>query len=261
MAKVAKRTNLQVWSDVILAIFLREIKSKSDDKLGVAWSVISPVALIFMLSYLRGMVDGRDTHGIPTFFFMVYGMLYVQTFLGVVTSVSAAIKRNKPLYAFRQVQPISSVIAVTVFEVLTKICVTIVIVVISYFLGFEFVLEDPISAFAIFLGVGLLGANVGMLFALASSFVPEVDKVRTLVVRPMFFISGIFFSLQDIPRDFWHYLTWNPILHAVELTRFAAYPYYGSEGVSDSYFVMCVLATLFFSLACYQVSWKQAISR
>lgn len=83
MALVEKRSTLKVWGDVIFAIFLREIKSKSNDKLGVAWSVVSPVAFIFMLSYIRGRMDGGETHGVPTFYFMVFGMILVQFFSAV----------------------------------------------------------------------------------------------------------------------------------------------------------------------------------
>ncbi|MGF1697510.1 ABC transporter permease [Vibrio lamellibrachiae] len=261
MAKVVQRSNLKIWGDVIFAIFLREIKSKSNDKLGVAWSVVSPVAFIFMLSYVRGRMDGGETHGIPTFFFMVYGMLLVQFFLGVIGTVSASIKKNKPLYAFRQVQPISSVIAISGFECLVKAVVIVVIGVISFYLGFDIQIHDPISLIFNIVQVGILATSIGLLFSLASCFIPEVEKIRTLLMRPIFFISGIFFSLQDIPREFWPYLTWNPLLHAVELTRFAAYPHYGDAGVSSFYLTMCTLVSLFFALACYHISWKQAISR
>ncbi|MGF1721663.1 ABC transporter permease [Vibrio kyushuensis] len=261
MAKVIQRSNLQVWGDVIFAIFLREIKSKFNDKFGIAWSVISPLAFIFMLAFIRGLMDGGETHGVPTFFFMVYGLLLVQLFLGVVGSVSSAIKKNKPLYAFRQVQPISSVIAISAFEILSKLFVLLIIGVISYYLNYEVMVYDPLKLILNFFQVGLLATCIGLLFALSSCFVPEIDKLRTLVMRPIFFISGIFFSLQDIPREFWPYLTWNPLLHAVELTRFAAYPHYGDAGVSSFYLSLCTLIALFFSLACYQISWKQAISR
>ena len=261
MAKVIKRTTLKVWGDVIFAIFLREVKSKNSDKLGVAWSVISPVAFIFMLSYIRGRMDGGETHGIPIFFFMAIGMVLVQFFLGVVGATAGSIKKNKPLYAFRQVQPISSVIAISGFELLVKSFVILVIIVICFFLRFEMHMADPIEVIFNVMRVWLIATSIGLLFSLASCYVPEIDKIRSLAMRPIFFISGIFFSLQDIPQEFWPYLTWNPLLHAVELTRYAAYPVYGDAGVSyfflDSVTILCV----FFSLACYHISWKQAISR
>jgi capsular polysaccharide transport system permease protein len=261
MAKVLSRTALQIWGDVIFAIFIREIKSKSNDKLGVAWTVISPVAFIIMLSFIRGRMDGGETHTIPTFFFMLYGILLVQSFLGTLGATSGAILKNKPLYAFRQVQPISSVIAISGLELLVKCAVTAVLFLICYLLKFEITMFDPLSVLGIFFKVWLLATSLGLILGLATCFIPEIKKIQQLVTRPLFFISGIFFSLQDIPQEFWHYFDWNPLLHAVELARYAAYPTYGNEAVSAFYLNACVLTLFFFSLSCYHVSWKQAISR
>lgn len=261
MAIVRKRSLFIIWRDVIFAIFLREVKSKFTDKLGIAWSVISPVLFIFMLSYIRGRMDGGDTHGIPTFWFMVYGMMLVQFFLGLIGGVSGAIKKNKALYAFRQVQPISSVIAVAGFELLIKFFVVLAILIIGFYLNIDMEIDDPIEIILILIRVWLIGTSLGILFALAQAYVPEVAKLQSLAMRPIFFISGIFFSLQDIPQQYWPYLTWNPLLHAVELTRYAAYRSYGDAGVSYFFLDSATILCVFFALACYQISWKQAISR
>jgi capsular polysaccharide transport system permease protein len=261
VAKVSSRHLSQIWLDVIYAIFLREVKSKSSDKLGIAWIVVSPVAFIFMLSYLRGQVDDGDTHGIPTFFFMVYGMILVQFFMGLVGSVSTAIKKNKPLYAFRQVQPISSILAITLFECLVKVFVILVIGMLCFILQFDVHISDPLSLLANLLKVAVFSMSIGVIFALAACYVPELSKITGLLMRPMFFISGVFFSLQDIPQEYWPYLTWNPVLHAIELTRYAVYPQYGDAGVSDFYLNVFTLTSLGLALACYHISWKQAISR
>jgi len=261
VAKVLHRSLSKIWLDVIYAIFLREVKSKSSDRFGIAWSVVSPVVFIFMLSYLRGKMDGGDTHGIPTFFFMVYGMIFIQFFLGLVNSVSTAIKKHKPLYAFRQVQPISSILAITLFESLVKVFVILLIGVICFILKFDIHISDPFSLLLNLLKLAVFSMSIGVIFSLATCYVPEIDKIKTLLMRPMFFISGVFFSLQDVPQEYWPYLTWNPVLHAVELTRYAVYPEYGNAGVSDFYLNVFTLTSLGLALACYHVSWKQAISR
>ncbi|MDP5254357.1 MULTISPECIES: ABC transporter permease [unclassified Vibrio] len=261
MADVKKRSTLKVWGDVIFAIFLREIKSKFNDKFGIAWSVFSPVAFIFMLSYIRGRMDGGDTHGIPTFMFMVIGMIMVQFFLGVLGSASGAFQKNKPLYAFRQVQPISSVIAIVFFELLVKIAVILVIAIIIYYLRMDLHVDDYLEVILNLIRVWLFASSLGLIVSIAVCYVPEVKKIMGLATRPLFFISGIFFSLQDIPQQYWPYLTWNPLLHAVELTRYAAYPQYGDAGVSYFFLDACTILLLFFALAIYHVSWKQAISR
>lgn len=261
MALVKKRSTLQIWGDVIFAIFLREVKSQSKDKIGVAWSVISPVVFIMMLSFLRGKMDGGETHAIPTFFFMLYGMVLVQSFMTIVQSVSGAISKNKPLYAFRQVQPISAVIAVSCFEMLVKIFVVLCLAIICFFLKMEININNAFSIIMIFFKVVIFCSSLGLILALATCYIPELRKIQSLAMRPMFFISGIFFSLQDIPREYWHYLDWNPLLHAVELTRYAAYPSYGNAGVSEFYLNIFTLASVFLALACYHIGWKQAISR
>ncbi|MEI6894563.1 MAG: ABC transporter permease [Colwellia sp.] len=262
MALVQKRTPLKIWGDVIFAIFLREIKSQSTDKIGLAWSVISPLIMIAGMTAMRTfMSGGGDAHGMPIPVFMVIGMLMVQSFLTVFSKCSSAIKKNKPLYAFRQVQPISSVLAIAIFELLTKIGVIIVIAIIAFVIKLEFSMVYPIEVIINFFQVWLIAISFGLMFGLAACYVPEIKKVEQLLTRPLFFLSGIFFSLQDIPREYWHYLDWNPLLHAVELTRYAAYPSYGDAGVSNFYLNMFTLAAVFLALACYQVSWKQAISR
>jgi capsular polysaccharide transport system permease protein len=261
VAKALSRNLSKIWLDVIYAIFLREVKSNSSDKFGIAWSVISPVAFIFMLSFIRSKINGDDTHGIPTFFFMAYGMILIQFFIGLVNSTSIVIKKHKPLYAFRQVQPISSILAVTLFECLVKAFVILIIGMICFIMQFDIYIIDPLSVLFNLFKLTVFSMSIGVIFSLAACYVPEVDKVRGLIMRPMFFISAVFFSLQDVPPEYWPYLTWNPVLHAIELTRYAVYPEYGDAGVSDFYLNVFTLTSLGVALACYHISWKQAISR
>ena len=262
MALVRKRSTLKIWGDVIFAIFLREIKSQSTDKIGIVWSVVSPLIMIGGMTAMRTYFSGgKDVHGMPTLFFMVYGMLFVQFFLGVLGKSSGAITKNKPLYAFRQVQPISSIIAVAGFELLIKIFIILIIATVCLFLRIDIQVSDAIGLIFNFIKVWLIAVSLGTALGLSYCFIPELKRVQELLTRPLFFISGIFFSLQDIPEEYWHYLTWNPLLHAVELTRYAAYPVYGEVGVSYFYLDSFTLVSVFFALACYHIGWKQAISR
>ena len=40
-------------------------------------------------------------------------------------------------------------------------------------------------------------------------------------MRPLWFISGVFFSISNIPPTIRPWLSWNPVLQAAELTRHA----------------------------------------
>ncbi len=261
MAKVIKRSALKVWLDVVFAIFLREIKSKFNDKFGLSWALISPMIMIIAMVLIRNPFDGGNTHSMPTVFFMVYGVMLVQFLLGTLGSTSNGIQKNKPLYAFRQVQPISSLMAISGFELLSKVALLLLLALLAYLFQLKVSIADPLSLMATIFKVWLLGLSLGSLFSLAACFVKEVNKLKSILTRPLFFISGIFFSLQDIPKNYWVYLDWNPLLHAVELARYYAYPAYGKVGVSEFYLNITTLGLLTLALCCYQISWKQAISR
>lgn len=261
MTTVRDRSKNQVWTDVVFAIFLRHLKSQFSDKLGLGWSVVSPLFFIIGLSFVRGLIDGGDTHGIPTFFFMVYGILFVITFLNTVTSVSGAITANRALFAFRQVQPIAALAATALLDLLVKLIVALVIFLFSYLMQFEIRVDDPLAVIFCFFSAWSLAVSIGTLFALGGEFVPELHKIRTLIMRPVFFISGIFFSLQDIPEEYWHFLDWNPLLHAVELGRSGAYSFYDSSGLSGVFLAYSSLFIFTTSVIIYRLCWKQAISR
>jgi capsular polysaccharide transport system permease protein len=261
MPVVNKRSPWKIWRDVIFALFAREIRIGTNDKLGVSWTVVSPVIFILLLSTIRGRMDGGETHTIPTFVFMAYGMLLIQSFLQTFTAAFGAIKKNMALFAFRQVQPVSAVLAAGLFELLVKLFVMLGIVIAMYFLNMEVRAADPLSIiFNVFL-LWLFALSCGLIFGLAALYVPEISKIQALMTRPLFFISGVFFSLQDVPKEYWWLLDWNPILHAIELSRYAAYPSYGNVGVSFNYFISVLVCTVFLALTIYHSCWKQAISR
>jgi capsular polysaccharide transport system permease protein len=261
MTSVIKRNKWEVWRDVVFALFVREIRTGFNDKLGISWSVIQPVAFIFLLSFLRGRMDGGETHTIPTFTFMAIGLLFIQSFLQTLSSSARSISKNKALYAFRQVQPISAVLASALFELLVKGFVIFGIIIIMYFMGMELEISDPLLFLSCFFLLWIFGVALGLLFGITELFLEEIKKLRDLLTRPLFFISGTFFSLQDFPKEYWHYLDWNPILHAIELTRYAVHSTYGDAGVSLYYLASVTLTFTFFSLAVYFAYWKQAISR
>jgi capsular polysaccharide transport system permease protein len=261
MTTVLKRNKWEIWRDVVFALFAREIRTGFNDKLGLGWAVINPILFIFVLSFLRSMLAGAETHTLQTFTFMAIGILFIQSFLRAVISSASAISKNKALFAFRQVQPLSAVLAGALFEILVKIFVIISIIILMYFMGMDLQISNPLLFLTCFFLLWIFAVALGLLFGIAEMFVKEVGKVRELFTRPLFFISATFFSLQDIPREYWHFLDWNPVLHAIELARYSVRATYGGEGVSLGYLCGSVLAFSFFSLAVYHISWKQAISR
>lgn len=254
------RHNLSNWRTVIFALYLRELQSRFNDKLGFAWAFFEPFLYIFAFSYLRGLIQSNDAHGIPLLVFMMVGMVAIQSFITTLNATANSITKNKPLYAFRQVQPIASVITALFLELIIKCGVIVLLFVALYFLDQMFTIDNPLLLLFLFVLLWIFTFSVGLTFSVIETKVPELSKLRSTLTRPLFFVSCVFFSLQDIPQAFWPWLTWNPLVHIIELARYACFTEYGDKGVSVEFAVAITLALLFFSCCLYHVTWKKLLA-
>ena len=61
----------------------------------------------------------------------------------------------------------------------------------------------------------------GFFVAVIAVLHPEWVQLVDIFIRPLYFISGIFFPLSSMPEQVQPYLLWNPLLHGVEQFRSA----------------------------------------
>lgn len=258
---VTFKEQLRAWRRVIFALFLRELQSKFNDKLGLGWAFFQPFLFIFGLSYARSLISGSTVHSMPVLLFMLIGMLYIQSFLTSLGPVAGAIKKNKPLFAFRQVQPIAAILTALLMEFSLKLGALVLLILTIYLLDIDLRMDNPLLLIYLFMLLWIFSGAVALIFGIAATYLPEINKIKMFIQRPMFFISCVFFSLQDVPEKYWPYLTWNPLVHFIELSRYATYTSYGDAGVSLSFVTSVTLLLLFFGLALYHLTWKKVLAR
>lgn len=258
---VTLREQLYAWRSVIFALFLRELQSKFNDKFGLSWAFLEPFVFISALSFLRGLISGTDAHGLPVAIFMMVGMVFLQLFTTTLQSVSISIRKNKPLYAFRQVQPIAAILTAGFVELIIKIVVVAMLIVTLFLIDMTININNLLVLVILFFTVWLFSVCIGLIFGIAAAFVPEVDKIKSLLTRPLMFISCVFYSLQDIPEEYWYLLTWNPLVHFIEYGRYAILEGYGDRGISIDFMIASAILSLFFSLALYHLTWRKVLAR
>jgi len=93
----------------------------------------------------------------------------------------------------------------------------------------------PVALMTCFALGSLLGLGVGLvncsLFALSRTW----QQVYGVIARPLFLISGVFFTFESLPRAVREVLWWNPLIHLVGLMRSGFYPTYDDAHVSVLY--------------------------
>lgn len=260
------RSSIEVLRDVVFALFIREIKTRFGIyRLGLLWAIMEPMVFVLLMSTIRSIrssegLFGGETHTIPVPLFFMLGYIPFQLFSKLLTQSAAAINANKGLFHYRQVRPIDALLSRTLLEVLISSSVLLLLMFTFWWFGFNSTVAVPLKFLAAFFLLTLLGSGIGMILCVGQLRFPELSKLIPLLIRPLFFISGLFFSLNDIPTQYHHYLLWNPILHAIELMRSACYPTYTADSVSLGYLGVLALVAIFFGLAMYRLDWKQMVA-
>lgn len=261
-----RRNSLQVLKDVVFALFIRELKTRFGAyRLGLVWAFLEPMSFVLLITAIRsfrssGSLFGGETHHMPFPLFLMLGYVPFQLFSKLLSQGAAAVNANQGLFNYRQVRPIDAILARTLLEMILFSSVIMIFMTVFWWFGFDAAIGDPTKLVLAFSLLSMFGGGIGMILCVGELRVPELGKIIPLLTRPLFFISGIFFSINDIPGEYQHYLLWNPMLHAIELMRNACYPSYNTESVSMEYLAFVALVTVFFGLALYRLDWKRMVA-
>jgi capsular polysaccharide transport system permease protein len=110
-----------------------------------------------------------------------------------------------------------------------------------------------IDNFALIASGLVLASVLGSAFAyMFVSVIPNVQfglRAMQILIRPLFYTSGVFFLASELPLVLQDILWWNPILHAVEITRTGAFGDYGSRVAEALVPIVAIIAFLAIGVA------------
>jgi len=218
---------VKVQIRVIRALMLRETKTLFGKyKLGYLWAFIQASFMIFVFWVLRNRPDIQPPYGIKAAHFLVAGFIPWFIFSESVSRSMQAIKANKALLSYPQVFPLDLIIARTLLVAATYICVLGSILALLIFSNIGVDLARPEL---ILLGLAssvVLGLGMGAVCSSLSLIIPSTERVVPMLLRVLFFTSGLFFSVTSLPLSYQNILFYNPISHIIEMIR---------SGFSSSY--------------------------
>ena len=224
---VSRRTSRQVMQDTISALLTRELKVRFGSKrLGYFWALAEPVLQASVIAIIFTILGRSSLSGVPVALFLLLGILPFRGFTKASTQLATAIKANKALFAYRQVSPIDPFITRLLIESATYLVVYSLLMIALFWIGFQVIPEKPLELILINLFMLSMAAGYGLLLSNLVLFYDDAPRIISLIHQPLFFISGIFFVITMIPAQYWHYLTWNPLLHFTELSRDAMFSSY-----------------------------------
>lgn len=237
----------QNWIAVLATIMVREVRTRfSGGSLGYFWAIILPVSWILAIIVFFTWVGRAAPVTTPLPVFIASGMLPYLVFRQVVTAMMRVVRANRHLVTIGPATEEDLLTAGALLELANAVLVSAtVLLLISTYVPVP-IPPDPLRAL---LALGLawaLGASVGRLAASVAVYSDTAQRLVPIVLRPFFWISGIFFLAAELPASVREALWFNPLLHIVEFGRTAVLPGFASD-FADIRVPLITIAGCYFS--------------
>ena len=251
---------IATMSRVIFALVLRETKTRYGRlRVGYLWAFVEPIMFIAILTWIFSLRRSSPAE-LPAILFYATGVLPFLMFRNIVTQTMTATRANFQLLTFPQVQIPDLGLARTILEVATFITVfALMMGGIQYLELAAISIENPIGLFCAVLLIASLAYGFGTAAAAIASVFPTVEFIiQALLLRPLFFISGVFFLVETLPVEIRRFALLNPMLQLIEMFRADFFTEFDSQYVDVTYILGFSLATVALGLLLQRALRKHA---
>jgi len=246
---VTVSTALVSQGRVLNALILREIKTRfGKTTLGYFWALFEPMIFIGFFATLWSFMR-TGPGGMELLPFLITGFGTFLFFRGTFQFPMMAIRINKQLLTYPQVTPFSIVLARGTLEYVTMAVVFLMLLAISGALGYDMTIENPLRLLGAVTLAALLGLGFGFIASTLQVIFPSTAEIAgAFVMRPLFMLSGNFFTAGMMPEAAREWLLLNPVMHCLEMARSAYFREFESPYADPAYLAWWVVGTLFAGL-------------
>ena len=258
----------QISVIIALSVYERE-RIASESPLGV-WEVfVQPLQLLLFLIVIRVglkvLASGASSPSLDQgpvgaelyfnpFTFLVIGLSIVFLFRTVALKSINGLKLKAPLF-YPRVKPIDILLASALNDVRALASLSLGALVLGWCFTWSFRFDRPGLAFSVYFLTVIMAIGFGILIAFVGQYIPALKRiVKRILQRVILWTSGIFFATFELAPQIRPLIAWNPILHGVELFRFAINDSYPIPGISFQYLLISALSCASFALILYRVN-------
>ncbi len=234
---------------VIHALILRETRTRfGTHQWGYAWAIFEPIIMIATFTGMWAVVGHNTPLGYPAFPFLTTGFIPYILFRDTAGRAVNAIDANKGLLFYPQVRPLDLVLARIVLEVATSFTIFVLIMGTYAWWSGGIRINSLLDCMLGLLLASGLGAGLGLTLCALTTFSRTVERLQGPLLRPLFWLSGVFYPSRQVPEPLRNILSYNPVLHVVELTRSGIIFGYPTDNHDAMYVTWWVMALLFIGL-------------
>lgn len=234
--KLAPPTSSFATHRAIGALVLREITTTyGRSPGGYIWAVLEPAAGITLLTIVFSIGFRSPPLGTSFALFYAAGILPLLMYTDISSKLAQTVQFSQALLAYPRVTFLDALIARFVLNLLTQMMVHFMVLgfIMIYLqpttvLDFSKIAQAYVLVIALALGIGTLNSFLTLAY-------PIWQTAWSILNRPLFLVSCVFFIFESVPQPYSNYLWFNPIVHIAGLMRDGFYPFYQPSYVSFLY--------------------------
>lgn len=234
---------------VVQAIALRETRTRfGKHSAGYVWALVEPTLWIATFYAMYRLGGRHGPYGMELVPFLATGIITYSLFSKTVERGTSAIDANRALLYYPHVQPIDLILARTALEAATYSIVFVLILGAHALVAQQLVIDDALTVVWGMSLASMLGMSMGLVMCALNVVSNTVERVRGPLMRPLFWISGLFFTANSLPTQIREIMMWNPVLHCSEIVRQGWFPQYHAHHAHSTYVLSWILGLTFAGL-------------
>lgn len=208
------------------------------------WAFAMPVGWIVLIVLAFQLLGRRVPIAVPIPYFVASGILPYAMFRQIVSSLMRSVIANRYLIHFPGIT-LRQILLSSALAELFNLAVTSVVILGGIMLIYD--VSAPADPLLVMAGLSVawaLGFGLGRLAALLGLWSDTAYRVVPLMLRPMFWISAIFYVPRELSATIGDILWFNPLVHAIEILREGLFLDYKST-ISDPWYPLLCAYLLF----------------
>ncbi len=212
---------------VIRALLIREVTARFGRyRLGFFWMLFEPLLTVIVIGLIVGAITDRRVNNIPYAFFLLNGVMQLQLFRASWNTGLNAINNNQGLLVYPTVKPLDPFIARFLFQLMSMLFAVTLFYSVSWWVGVKLSLASLHIVYGSYILTWLCGCGFGLIFGVANFHYSEVQKIVPVLQRPLMIVSCVLYPSYSLPEYARKILVYNPLVHTMEMSRKALFPYY-----------------------------------
>jgi capsular polysaccharide transport system permease protein len=224
---------------------LRDIKTRfGGSEFGFLIAIAWPLSHILILLAINTGMGRAVPYGDSAALWFATGIVPFMAFSYMSRFIMYGIVLNRPMLLFPRVKILDILFARAIVEALSAGCVVLILAILFWAYGIEFIPLDTAQACFAIAASMLLGLGAGVINAIIATAYPIWTTGYSLFIIFLWFSSGVFYVANALPSTLRYLLSFNPIIHGVEWMRAAYYEGYSNAFLDKSYIISFALLSL-----------------